>query len=1570
MTSDARYREEDDDDSESPCEDDPSEECEDDRCNGPALPVWHCVDCDSSYCSDCWGRQGPHKPKKKGRDGVPHEKTDPHIVRRLQGILHPTKDAREIQRLHEDDGLTKWFGVARDLSGRPSFEDYGRYASLMSSISPIESMGNRYPQIVSFIGVTNAGKSTLIKMLVNHEMENASPEHRGMFPSPIVGSVVNDSLPTSGDVHLYADPSSHTEQLPILYADCEGFEGGERIPLGARSRKRQSSSTPEGMFSKTPNNVYRRPIEWANTEESRQREFAVTALYPRLLYTFSDCVVFVLRNPKTFQSAVLAKLLDWGASSLEKSINQPALPHCIVALNGSDPGVDDKEWDVNFATQSLLSSVRGALDIVEGVPRFRELAEYWRGLGKHIYSVEDLILRYYSSFKVIRIPSKPRYTTINEQVGKLQQTIKANCEESFRSKRRARMLTNADELNVYLQSGFDHFTQHLDIPFNFMRISLLRNPIPNDFGGHILQLCTTIMSQQPNHQHGRISWIFEKLSVMLASCVLLDCARYRKGRVDELFGNYEKFFDWAMGEYLEMHYPCSFISVDGTRQCMLVKARHQPKGHQDEKGIIAAGDYQAAFDASFLPQWKTQLRSSIATIQRDFQYELEQASHSEDMHAIPEERIALDLHGEYLNQFFEAVGPASSICSHATCFCCLMDVPEHPLACGHVLCTACIKAYGKQTKSTVSVACCPLHVESTRWAKPAVINFKPPGAGVRILALDGGGVRGIIQLEVLRAIEHALGGHLAVQSFFDLIVGSGTGGLIAVALAMKERTVDSCIDMFAALCEHAFTPRLKGVPIISQLAQVFGSGPKYKTKPLHAALKTAFTEDDELFSSTEKRWKGTRVGLTATSATGQETILLASYRRPEDLFPAYSFERPHDPDMELKTYQATAAAIASPNFFRPFTFHGKTYLDGGIRSPNPAFIADRERRLIWPDVEEPDMFLSLGTGQNRITILQKLSDRHPSNPGQIPEADPSAKKQPSKFRSRRGDDVLEAELAWASFRNYAVKEKSEARGRRYIRFNPDLDREPPSADSKSDMLSLQSNVRKRLQTAHRQAALRNVAHRLVASCFYLELQAKATAERSEQVCTGVLACRFEDGSPEMRALGRVIQDRKGDEFEPHFMVRPDQDRTEFAFKITITEDVIRAMIHNGVFGLPNVYIPLRNENKATSINLFLSEHDGLEPHGFPVSGFPRVLLGDASAQTSRRPGRTSSEQSLRNPIRRLKSSDGDAISLDGTSARGSIDDWQETDRKMSVLSTGTGKLSLADLISQHQQENSGTSIKQRTNRFWTYIGNNHMAQHPDMYAPEDLAKHGIARSSTGSRIDVTTPATDASSSSTSITTALPSLRSRHALPLSETQTWSELDSPELNGGTDKASQDSDHREFYSLAREHARSQVDLSQPPTPRLRDSHPTELQPQTYVPTGAGSNKRETTSTTTTGRGSTSRNEIPTMCETEFEEEVDDDWVSTYSGEDVQLQEAKASSLVQIPPFQFPPPANSNAHFGQRKTSLERGPLDHVVESSLPDENTATALDRWLSSQRSTTSLSRKHERLKVVQEEVEER
>lgn len=128
--------------------------------------------------------------------------------------------------------------------------------------------------------------------------------HQGeeIYATPVVG-VVGKDIPTSGDVHLYPDPQTADSDNPILYADCEGLEGGEREPLGAwrKAKDKGSKLGRIGSFKRNAriiDHTSEREITWADTSVKRSREFAVTHLYPRLLYTFSDVIVFVLKNPR------------------------------------------------------------------------------------------------------------------------------------------------------------------------------------------------------------------------------------------------------------------------------------------------------------------------------------------------------------------------------------------------------------------------------------------------------------------------------------------------------------------------------------------------------------------------------------------------------------------------------------------------------------------------------------------------------------------------------------------------------------------------------------------------------------------------------------------------------------------------------------------------------------------------------------------------------------------------------------------------------------------------------------------------------------------------------------------------------------------------------------------------------------------------------------------------------------------------------------------------------------------------------------------------------------------------
>lgn len=133
-------------------------------------------------------------------------------------------------------------------------------------------------------------------MLIKVEEAKQDRRARWEFPTPVVGSTADSSQPTSANVNLYAEPATYRTNKPMLYADCEGLDAGETTPMAITLRDRAKAAMSERVH-KVSRGRYRE-IKWATSEGMRTREFAVTMLYPRVLYTFSDVVVFVLPNSR------------------------------------------------------------------------------------------------------------------------------------------------------------------------------------------------------------------------------------------------------------------------------------------------------------------------------------------------------------------------------------------------------------------------------------------------------------------------------------------------------------------------------------------------------------------------------------------------------------------------------------------------------------------------------------------------------------------------------------------------------------------------------------------------------------------------------------------------------------------------------------------------------------------------------------------------------------------------------------------------------------------------------------------------------------------------------------------------------------------------------------------------------------------------------------------------------------------------------------------------------------------------------------------------------------------------
>lgn len=112
--------------------------------------------------------------------------------------------------------------------------------------------------------------------------------------------------------------------------------------------------------------------------------------------------------------------------------------------------------------------------------------------------------------------------------------------------------------------------------------------------------------------------------------------------------------------------------------------------------------------------------------------------------------------------------------TNMTCLFCLRRKPEHVLTCEHAICDCCVKIFGSAISGAelhFSVSSCILC--NTKGSLIARVH--PPTAGVRILSIDGGGIRGVVPLEFLGLLQEVIGPECQIQSLIDLAVGTSSG---------------------------------------------------------------------------------------------------------------------------------------------------------------------------------------------------------------------------------------------------------------------------------------------------------------------------------------------------------------------------------------------------------------------------------------------------------------------------------------------------------------------------------------------------------------------------------------------------------------------------------------------------------------------------------------------------------------------------------------------------------------------------------------------------------------------------
>ncbi|MGH6814347.1 MAG: CBASS cGAMP-activated phospholipase [Hyphomicrobiaceae bacterium] len=220
----------------------------------------------------------------------------------------------------------------------------------------------------------------------------------------------------------------------------------------------------------------------------------------------------------------------------------------------------------------------------------------------------------------------------------------------------------------------------------------------------------------------------------------------------------------------------------------------------------------------------------------------------------------------------------------------------------------------------------------------------------RILSLDGGGIKGTFTASVLATLEEATG--KSVVEHFDLIVGTSTGGILAIGLGLGFRP-KAILDFYKERGPTIFPSMSIVERRIGLLRQLFR--PRFS----HDVLKQALTNilQDRKFGESR-----CRLVIPAYDAIAGRIFLLKTAHRPRFVF-----------DIDASAVDVALATSAAPTYFAaaPFPKHeGACYVDGGVWANCPALVGVVEAIGFLDQKPERIDVLSIGTTSEPFNIAK------------------------------------------------------------------------------------------------------------------------------------------------------------------------------------------------------------------------------------------------------------------------------------------------------------------------------------------------------------------------------------------------------------------------------------------------------------------------------------------------------------------------------------------------------------------------------------------------------------------------
>lgn len=249
------------------------------------------------------------------------------------------------------------------------------------------------------------------------------------------------------------------------------------------------------------------------------------------------------------------------------------------------------------------------------------------------------------------------------------------------------------------------------------------------------------------------------------------------------------------------------------------------------------------------------------------------------------------------------------IYSNRTCLACLCRSPEKVLPCGHAVCDVCVRRWGRRRgpAHVYRLHHCPV-CDKVLACDRSMISLSPPTAGMRLLTIDGGGVRGIVPLVALSVLEEAFRwADVPVHQLFDYVCGTSSGGLIALGVFVHRWRLPEAMAKFQALSQDVFRPRYSVSLLFDRafnLVLSYLADFRYRSD----SIGKAYWADGHPYALFGAHGDDVKVAVTTVAGRDQDPCLLTNYNGPSPpptvAREGYSLFRDGDPRAEVTVSDA------------------------------------------------------------------------------------------------------------------------------------------------------------------------------------------------------------------------------------------------------------------------------------------------------------------------------------------------------------------------------------------------------------------------------------------------------------------------------------------------------------------------------------------------------------------------------------------------------------------------------------------------------------------------------------------